>query len=164
LKFYASQRLEIRRGDKIEQDKELIGFVTKISVKKNKVAPPFKKAEIPVLFAEGYYRSGDIVEAALAYDLITRAGAFYTCGEHKLQGKDRLVAHLLEHEDVLADLEKDIQNKIKEIRTGKAEVPEQDATTAEEEILAEKPAKASKNKVKNDEADDVDSVVDEILG
>ena len=51
----------------------MIGFVTRINVKKNKVAPPFKKAEIPVLFAEGYYRAGDIVEAALAYGLITRA-------------------------------------------------------------------------------------------
>lgn len=124
LKFYASQRLEIRRGDKIEKDKELIGFVSKITVKKNKVAPPFKKALIPVLFSEGYYRSGDVVEAALTFWSITRAWAFYTVWDQKCQWKDRLVAYLLENEDILANLEADIQQKIREMRLGKEEIPE----------------------------------------
>lgn len=158
LKFYASQRLEIRRWDKIEQDKELIWFVTRITVKKNKVAPPFKKAEIPVLFTEWYYRSGDIVEAALAYGLITRAGAFYTCGAQKLQGKDKLVAYLLENEKILTDLEIDIQNKIKEIRMWKTDAVE-DASAVEWET-----AEASTKKSKKWKKDaDIDSVIDEIV-
>ncbi len=128
LKFYASQRLEIRKGDKIEKDKELIWFVTRIKVVKNKVAPPFRKAEIPVLFSEGFYRSGDVVESALAFGLITRAGAFYTCGDQKLQGKDRLVNYLLENEEILADLEEKIQTKIKEVRLGKTDEPVEEAT------------------------------------
>ncbi len=159
LKFYASQRLEIRRGDKIEQDKELIGFVSRITIKKNKVAPPFKKAEIPVLFSEGYYRVGDIVEAALSYGLITRAGAFYTCGEQKVQGKDNLVTYLINNPEVSDELELKIQEKIREIRTGKAEVPELE----EVKDVAEVAAKTSKKKWKKDEDKaDMGSVVDEI--
>jgi len=150
LKFYASQRLEIRRGDKIEQDKELIGFVTRINVKKNKVAPPFRKAEVPVLFSEWFYTTGDIVEAALAYELITRKWAFYTCGDTKLQGKDRLITHLVENPDICADLELDIQNKIKEIRTGKAETPE----------ITDKPSED----ISDESETDLDSVVDDIVG
>ncbi len=152
LKFYASQRLEIRRGDKIEQDKELIGFVTRITVKKNKVAPPFRKAEVPVLFTEWFYTTGDIVEAALAYELITRKGAFYTCWDTKLQGKDRLITHLVEHPEIRADLELDIQNKIKEIRTGKADSPEMEADEAVADLDSDDTA-----------ATDVDSIMDEIV-
>jgi len=133
LKFYASQRLEIRRWDKIEQEKELIGFVTRITVKKNKVAPPFRKAEIPVLFTEWFYRTGDIVESALAYELITRKWAFYTCGDQKVQGKDNLITYLVNNPEIADELQIDIQNKIKEIRMWKAEAPEV-KKEAEEEI------------------------------
>jgi len=164
LKFYASQRLEIRRGDKIEQDKELIGFVSRITVKKNKVAPPFRKAMIPVLFSEGYYRVGDIVESALSYELITRAGAFYTCGEQKVQGKDNLVTYLVNNPEITAALEVDIQNKIKEIRMWKAEVPELeeikelDEDTVEAEVKEMKPKKAAKKGKKAD----IDEVLEEL--
>ena len=85
LKFYASQRLEIRRGEKIEENKEQIGYKAKIKIVKNKVAPPFKRAEIPVLFNQGYDKYGDMIEVGMLYELITRAGAFYTLGEHKVQ-------------------------------------------------------------------------------
>lgn len=124
LKFYASQRLEIRRWEKIEEGKELIWFRTKIKIVKNKVAPPFKKAEIPVKFDQGYYKTGDIVECALAYGLISRAGAFYTVWDQKFQGKDRTVAFLDSDLEGREKLEKQIQVKIKEIRIGKAEVPD----------------------------------------
>ena len=162
LKFYASQRLEIRRGDKIEQDKELIGFVSKITVKKNKVAPPFKKALIPVLFSEWYYRSGDIVEAALTFGLITRAGAFYTVGETKCQWKDKLVAHLLENADVLAELEAGIQQKIKDMKLGKVDEEE-----VSEEGNEEKALDASDSDDSNDitaAGDLLDDLVDEMKG
>ena len=164
LKFYASQRLEIRRGDKIEQDKELIGFVTRVNVKKNKVAPPFRKAEIPVLFTEWYYSQWDIVEAALAYDLITRAGAFYTCGEQKVQGKDNLVTYLTNNPDILDALEKDIQMKISEIRTGKAEAPEVNEEVSKEIIESAEIAEVEKEKKKKGKkAWKVGDIVDEIV-
>lgn len=141
LKFYASQRLEIRRGDKIEENKELIGFVTRVKVVKNKVAPPFKKAEIPVKFDQGYYKTGDIVECALAYGLITRAGAFYTVNGEKFQGKARVVEFLDADMAGREALEKQIQTKIKEIRIGKEEAPEvqvEDKKEKKEEVKEEK--------------------------
>ncbi len=152
LKFYASQRLEIRRGDKIEKDKELIGFISKITVKKNKVAAPFKKALIPVLFSEGYYRSGDIVEAALTFGSITRAGAFYTIGDQKCQWKDRLITYLLENEDILASLELDIQQKIRDMRLWKDATLEEVAVEDEptnNESSDEETKKEKKNKSSN---------------
>ena len=124
LKFYASQRLEIRRGDKIEENKELIGFVTRVKIVKNKVAPPFKKAEVPVLFNSGYDRYGDVIESWLAYGLLTRAGAFYTIWEQKVQGKEKLRMYLKENELIMNDIESQIQQKIKQIRMWKEAVPE----------------------------------------
>jgi recombination protein RecA len=63
LKFFASQRLEIRRGDKIEDNKELIGYMTKVKIVKNKIAAPFKNAEIPIKFNQGVDKALDVIEA-----------------------------------------------------------------------------------------------------
>lgn len=119
LKFYASQRIEIRRGDKIEKDKQQIGYIAKVKIVKNKVAPPFKKAEIPVLFSQGYDRATDLVECALLFNLITRTGAFYTLNGQKIQGKENTVAQLAADPKATAKLEIEVQNMIKEIRMGK---------------------------------------------
>jgi len=78
LKFYASQRLEIRKGDKIDENKEQVGYYAKVKVAKNKVAPPFKTCTIPVRFMMGFDRATDLVEAAILLELVSRAGAFYT--------------------------------------------------------------------------------------
>jgi len=137
LKFYASQRIEIRRGEKIEEDKVQIGYVARLKIVKNKVAPPFKTAEIPVLFSQGYDHMTDIIEAALLFGLITKAGAFYTLGKEKYQGRDRAVAALKKDDKLRASLETDIQNNIKQIRIGKKPVPETVAVVAvveEEEV------------------------------
>ena len=73
LKFYASQRVEIRRGQRIEENKEAIGYTAKIKIVKNKVAPPFKKLEIPVMFNRGYDLETDLIEAGMMFGFITRA-------------------------------------------------------------------------------------------
>jgi recombination protein RecA len=85
LKFYASQRIEIRRGQKLTENKEDYGYIAKIKIVKNKVAPPFKKAEIPVLFGTGYDMTADLIEIAMTFGFITRAGAFYTYKDTKTQ-------------------------------------------------------------------------------
>jgi recombination protein RecA len=126
LKFYASQRIEVRKGEKIEKNKEEVGHMIKIKVVKNKVAPPFKKCEIPVLFGVGFDREGDLVEAGMLLGLITRAGAYYSIGDEKFQWKEALITFLTNaNSDIATRLEQEIQAKIKEIRIGKIALPEE---------------------------------------
>ncbi len=123
LKFYASQRLEIRKWDKIEKDKEQIGYTAKVKIVKNKVAPPFKKADLNVLFDRGFDHGSDVVEAALLFQLVTRSGAFYTIGKEKVQGRENLAAFILGNEKVRKELEQEIQKRIKEMRMWKWDMP-----------------------------------------
>ncbi len=119
LKFFASQRIEIRRWDKVMDDKEQVGYLARIKIVKNKIFAPFKTAEIPVKRWFGYDHIYDIIEAWLILQLISRAWAFYSIGSKKAQWKEKLIQMLLEDKKVLDNLEKDIQNQIKDIRTGK---------------------------------------------
>lgn len=119
LKFFASQRIEIRRGDKIMEDKEQIGYFAKVKVAKNKIAAPFKTAEVPVKWWIGYDTVTDTIEAAVLLKLITKAGAFYTIGDQKLQGKEKLSQYLIAETKGLADLQKKIESNIKDMRSGK---------------------------------------------
>lgn len=118
LKFYASQRLEVRKGTKITEDKEEIGYIVRVKVAKNKIAPPFKKCEIPVLRWVGYDRTIDIIEAAVVLKAIAKAGAFYTLGENKYQWKAKLSAALNADPKLKDQLEKQIQAAIKKMRMG----------------------------------------------
>lgn len=123
LKFYASQRLEIRKWEKIEENKEQVGYYAKVKVVKNKVAPPFKNCEIPVRWAMGFDHATDLVEAAILLELVTRAGAFYTVGDQKVQGRDNLVKLLGQDEKMRTELEHIVVMAIKEMRMGKKAVP-----------------------------------------
>lgn len=119
LKFFASQRIEIRRWDKLLEDKEQIGYFAKMKIVKNKIFAPFKTAEIPVKRWFGYDHMFDIIEAGLILNLVTRAWAFYSIGNKKAQGKEKFVQLLLEDEKLLKNLETDIKNNIKDMRSGK---------------------------------------------
>ncbi|MEF2175521.1 MAG: recombinase RecA [Candidatus Absconditabacteria bacterium] len=123
LKFFASQRLEIRRGEKIEESKEQIGYKGKVKIVKNKIAPPFKAGELVIKFNQGICSDIDLVEAGVILGSITRAGAFYTVGDNKVQGKDNLVKFLSEDEPKRKELENLVINTIKQIRTGKKPIP-----------------------------------------
>lgn len=118
LKFFSSQRIEVRKGTKIMDDKDEVGYLVKVKVAKNKIAPPFKKCEIPVLRGVGYDRNLDIIEAAVVLKIITKAGAFYTLGENKYQGKARLSTALNEDISVRDKLDKQIRKAIKKMRMG----------------------------------------------
>lgn len=122
LKFYASQRLEVRRGEKMVKDKEQYGYNAKIKIIKNKVAPPFKVAHVPILFETGIDETTDIVEAGMQLELINRSGAFYTYGDEKVQGKDNLVAYLKENPKVFETLAHDVSKAISEMRMGKRDL------------------------------------------
>ncbi len=125
LKFFASQRLEIRKGEKIlGDDKEQNGYICKIKTAKNKIFAPFKTVEVPIKWAEGISKSDDIVEASVILKLITRNGAFYTFGDQKFQGKAKMVDFITTDEKGRKTLETQIQSKIKDMRSGKAVLDE----------------------------------------
>ncbi len=125
LKFFASQRLEIRKGEKIlGDDKEQNGYICKIKTAKNKIFAPFKTVEVPIKWAEGISKSDDIVEASVILKLITRNGAFYTFGDQKFQGKAKMVDFITTDEKGRKELETQIQSKIKDMRSGKAVLDE----------------------------------------
>lgn len=128
LKFYASQRLEIRRGQKIEENKEPIGYNAKIKIAKNKVAPPFKKLELPVMFNRGYDLETDLIEAAMLFGIVTRAGAFYSIQDQKVQGRDKLKTLLRENETLRTYLQETVQQHVSNIRMGKSTAPETEVT------------------------------------
>jgi len=119
LKFFATQRIEIRKWDKLEENKEQIWYFAKIKTAKNKIFAPFKTAEIPVKRWVGYDHIFDIIEAGIILKLITRSWAFYSLGDKKVQWKEKLVELLNEDKKILENLEKDIQKNIKDMRTWK---------------------------------------------
>jgi recombination protein RecA len=143
LKFFASQRVEIRRGEKIMDNKDQIGYLAKIKIAKNKISAPFKTAELPVKWGVGYDKTMDIVEAASVLKLVDRAGAFYTFGKQKFQGKEKFVAALDSDEKTRGAIEKDIQNKIKEMRMGKKVLDDDVLLAVEAEVEDDAIAAAS---------------------
>ena len=110
LKFYASVRLDIRKGEAIKEGTELIGNRTKIKVVKNKVAPPFKSCMVDILYGEGISRSSELLDLAVERDLIKKAGAYYSYnGERIGQGRENARRYLLDNPDVFEEIEKSIR-------------------------------------------------------
>ncbi len=111
LKFYASVRLDIRRIQSIKQGGEVVGNRTRIKVKKNKVAPPFREAEFDIMFYEnGISKPGEIVDLGTDIGIIEKRGAFYRYNDNLLgQGRENTKQHLVENPDVAADLENQIR-------------------------------------------------------
>ncbi len=110
LKFYASQRLDIRRKEKIESgsgdDKEATGNRAKIKVVKNKVAPPFREVEVDILFNEGISRSGEVLDIGSEIGVIKKSGAFYSYGETKLgQGRENAREFLNQNKALATEIE-----------------------------------------------------------
>lgn len=122
LKFYASQRLEVRKWDKIESNKEQVGYYARVKVVKNKIFPPYKSTEIPFIFSEWVDVTADILDTAVILWLIEKNGAFYTLDGQKFQGKERACAYLTTSHKTLASLKEKISQAIADVRTGKKEV------------------------------------------
>lgn len=116
LKFYASVRLDIRRTGQIKDGEQIKGNQVRVKVVKNKVAPPFKKAEFDLMFNEGISRIGEILDFAVATEVIKKSGSFFSYGDTKLgQGRDNVKAVLAENPDLCEELETKISEKVKEI-------------------------------------------------
>jgi recombination protein RecA len=112
LKFYASVRLDIRRVGKIKQGEDAVGSRTKVTVVKNKMAPPFRSCEFDVLFGQGISKSGDILDLGAEAGLIEKSGAWYSAdGERIGQGRDNARAYLEEHPEVLVSIETKLRER-----------------------------------------------------
>jgi recombination protein RecA len=115
LKFYASIRLDIRRSSQIKDGENVIGNRTKVKVVKNKVAPPFKVAEFDIMYGEGVSKTGEILDLAVEFEIVKKAGSWFSYGETKLgQGRDAVKSLIKDNPELADELEVKIKEKIKE--------------------------------------------------
>ncbi len=115
LKFYASVRLDIRRGTQIKDGEKVVGNRTKVKVVKNKMAPPFRSTEFDVLYGEGISRTGEIVDLGVEYDVIQKSGSWFSYGGTKLaQGRDAVKDLLKDNPELAEEIEVKVREKIEE--------------------------------------------------
>jgi len=135
LKFYASMRLDIRKIETITTaaGNEAVGNKVRVKVVKNKLAPPFREVELEITYGQGISKEGSILDAALKYNLIQKAGSWFSYGEKKIgQGRDNAKQFLIEHQDIA----KTIEEKIRSVLLPKDE--EEDNKTPKKEPKQEK--------------------------
>ena len=109
LKFYASVRLDVRRIESLKHQGAVIGNRTRVTVKKNKVAPPFRQAEFDIMYNEGISRAGDVLDLAVEHEIVTKRGAFYSFGDTRLgQGRENAKIFLQENQDLFIVIENQI--------------------------------------------------------
>ena len=114
LKFYASVRLDIRKASAIKDGEDIIGSLTRVKVVKNKVAPPFKKAEFDIMFGEGISRVGEIVDLGVEHNIVKKSGSWYSYEETKLaQGREAAKECLRDNPELAEEIEKKIAEELK---------------------------------------------------
>lgn len=115
LKFYATQRLDIRRSEQLKLGTEVVGNMTKVKVVKNKVAPPFKEVLVGILYGKGLDRLGELIDLAVQYELVEKSGSWYSYQGEKLgQGRENAKNFLQEHSLIAENLNKELLDKIKD--------------------------------------------------
>lgn len=121
LKFYASVRLDIRRGSQIKEGDKVLGNRTKVKVVKNKMAPPFRSTEFDVLYGEGISRTGEIVDLGVEYEVIQKSGSWFSYAGSKLaQGRDAVKELLKDNPELAEEIETKVREKIAEGTAKKA--------------------------------------------
>jgi recombination protein RecA len=112
LRFYASVRLDIRRIEGIKEGSEVMGNRTRVTVKKNKVAPPFKVAEFDIMYNQGISKVGDVLDLAVEHGIIEKRGSFYSYGDARLaQGRENSKTYLEENPKIALEIENKIREK-----------------------------------------------------
>ena len=115
LKFYASVRMDVRKGEPIKDGSDIIGNRTRVKIVKNKVAPPFKECEFDIMYGEGICRTGEVLDLAVDLDIAKKGGAWFSYGDIKLgQGRDNAKQYLKDHPDLMKELEEKIKEKLAE--------------------------------------------------
>ena len=106
LKFYASVRLDVRRGEQLKNGSEVIGNRTKVKVVKNKVAPPFRSCEFDLIYGQGISREGSLLDMAVAKDIIVKSGAWFSYNDQRIaQGRDNARQYLKEHPEIADEID-----------------------------------------------------------
>ena len=106
LKFYTSVRMDIRRIGAVKDGTDIVGNRTRVKVVKNKVAPPFRKAEFDIIYGEGISAIGELVDLAVEHDIITKSGSWYSYGETKIgQGREAAKTWLNDNPDRYVEVE-----------------------------------------------------------
>jgi len=119
LKFYSSVRVDIRRSSQIKDGDEVVGNRTKVKVVKNKVAPPFRKAEFDIMYGQGISKVGEIIDLGVDLNIIKKSGSWFSYGETRLgQGRDSVKGIIHDNPELMEELE----HKIKEALTSSGEV------------------------------------------
>jgi recombination protein RecA len=117
LKFYASVRLDIRKLTQLKEGEEATGNRTKVKVVKNKLAPPFKKAEFDIIYGEGISKIGEIIDIGVEKDIIKKSGSWFAYGDVKLgQGRDAVKSLLKDNPELLEELEKKVVKALSEAK------------------------------------------------
>lgn len=113
LKFYASVRVDIRRATQIKDGEEVIGNRTKVKIVKNKVAPPFRKAEFDIMYGEGISKVGEIIDIGVEMNIIKKSGSWFSYGETRLgQGRDAVKSLILDNPEMMEELEAKIKEAL----------------------------------------------------
>ena len=150
LKFYSTIRMEIRRGEQLKDGTEVIGNRAKIKVVKNKVAPPFRKAEVDIMYGQGISKTGEVLDMAVEKDLVKKSGAWYSYGNERIgQGRENAKKWLDEHPEAMAEL----TNKV---RVAYGMEPDASLTTATDGVN-----ETAKNKKPQQESLDVATETDD---
>ena len=113
LKFYSSVRLDIRKIDNLKDGTEVVGSRVRVKVVKNKVAPPFRLAELDIVYGKGISREGSLIDMGVAHDIVRKSGAWFTYGEEQLgQGRENARQFLQEHADVALEIERRVREAV----------------------------------------------------
>jgi len=113
LKFYASVRMDIRRIEAVKEKNEVVGNRTRVRIKKNKVAPPFREAEFDIMYNEGISRWGDILDVAVTHELVEKRGSFFFYNEGRLgQGRENVKSTLSENPALAEEIENAVREKL----------------------------------------------------
>ena len=138
LKFYASVRLDVRRGEQLKNGSEVIGNRTKVKVVKNKVAPPFKVAEFDIIYGEGISTEGTLLDMAVDRDIIHKSGAWFSYKDQRIgQGRENARLFLKDNPEIAAEIDKIIRDEAKQALAAGKGVAKEEAPTDEERANAD---------------------------